>query len=245
MLKGALLVSLSGRAQFFDLGAPRFSGTRSPYEDSRTDPPSPAYTGDASLAYIVRGSQTKLRAHLGNSFRAPSLFERFGGSFSPFSGGFNYWGDPRLDPERAIAVDGGIDQWLFGAKWRLSATYFYTNLQKTVIFDFANFPASDIFGRFGGYRNTGGGIARGLEIGTQVSPTSTTNIQATLHLHELGLADPDDRKRLLPDPGPFEACLDDDGHAMDRQALQHHVRHVRSQRLRTVALRYRRPPDAV
>ncbi|MYA80810.1 MAG: TonB-dependent receptor plug domain-containing protein, partial [Acidobacteriia bacterium] len=144
LLQGTLNVSLSGRAQFFDLGSPRFSGTQSPYDDKGVDTPPSAYTGDASVAYFVRGSQTKLRGHAGNSFRAPSLFERFGGSFSSFSGGFNYWGDPRLNPERAIAVDGGIDQWLFGSQWRLSGTFFYTNLQETVIFDFANFPAIDI-----------------------------------------------------------------------------------------------------
>ncbi len=178
LLQGALIVSLSGRIQFFDLGLPRFSGTQSPYEDTEVDTPASAYTGDAAVAYFVRGSQTKLRAHVGNSFRAPSLYERFGGSFSSFSGGFNYWGDPRLNPERAISVDGGIDQWLFGSKWRMSGTFFYTNLHETVIFDFANFPANDIFGRFGGYRNAGGGIARGVEFSTQVSPTSRTRIQA-------------------------------------------------------------------
>ena len=178
LLQGALNVSLSGRVQFFDLGSPRFSGTQNPYDDTEVGTPASAYTGDASVAYFVRGSQTKLRAHAGNSFRAPSLYERFGGTFSSFSGGFNYWGDPRLNPERAISVDGGIDQWLFGSKLRMSGTLFYTNLQETVMFDFANFPANDIFGRFGGYRNAGGGIARGVEFSTQVSPTSRTGIQA-------------------------------------------------------------------
>ncbi|MCY4188433.1 MAG: TonB-dependent receptor, partial [Bryobacterales bacterium] len=178
LLQGALNVSLSGRAQFFDLGAPRFSGTQSPYDDTEVGPPPSAYTGDAAVAYFVRGSQTKLRVHIGNSFRAPSLFERFGGSFSSFSGGFNYWGDPRLNPERATAFDSGVDQWLFGSKWRMSGTLFYTNLQETVIFDFANFPANDAFSRFGGYRNAGGGIARGIELSTQISPTSETSIQA-------------------------------------------------------------------
>jgi len=178
LLEGALIVSLSGRAQFFDLGSPRFSGTQTPYDDVPVDSPPSAYTGDAAVAYFLRGSQTKLRAHAGNSFRAPSAYERFGGSYSSFSGAFDYWGDPRLSPERAVAVDGGVDQWLFGSKWRVSGTFFYTNLQETVIFDFANFPANDIFGRFGGYRNAGGALARGVELSTQVSPTSTTSVQA-------------------------------------------------------------------
>ncbi len=35
-------------------------------------------TGDGSVAYFINRTGTKLRAHAGNGFRAPSLFERFG-----------------------------------------------------------------------------------------------------------------------------------------------------------------------
>ncbi|MXY70598.1 MAG: TonB-dependent receptor [Acidobacteriia bacterium] len=177
MLDGRLLVSLSGRLQRFDPGSPRFGGATSPYETTPVANPGNAYTGDVAAAYFIEASQTKLRAHAGNAFRAPSMYERFGGSFSSYSGGFNYWGDPRLGPERSVAVDGGVDQWLYGSRVRLSGTFFYTNLQETVIFDFANFPANDIFGRFGGYRTSGGGIARGFELGTQISPTSSTSLR--------------------------------------------------------------------
>ena len=177
LLDGSLQVSLSGRAQSFDLGSPAFSGARTPYETTPIESPRSAYTADAAAAYFLRGSQTKLRAHVGNSFRAPALYERFGGSYSSFSGGFDYWGDPRLDPERSVAVDAGFDQWAYGSKLRLSGTVFYTNLQETVIFDFANFPLDDVFGRFGGYRNSGGGIARGVEISAKLAPSATTSIQ--------------------------------------------------------------------
>ena len=177
LLEGSLHVSLSGRAQHFDPGSPIFSGTKSPYEKTPIESPGSAYTGDLSIAYFLKSSQTKLRAHAGNAFRAPSLYERFGGSFSSYSGSFSYWGDPRLDPERSIAVDGGVDQWLHGSKVRLSGTFFYTNLRETVIFDFANFPADDIFGRFGGYRTSSGGIARGFELSSQITPTESTTLR--------------------------------------------------------------------
>ena len=177
MLEGRLHVSVSGRLQLFDPGSPLFAGATSPYETTPVANPGNAFTGDVAAAYFIERSQTKLRAHAGNAFRAPSMYERFGGSFSPYSGGFNYWGDPRLSPERSVAVDGGIDQWLYGSKVRLSGTFFYTELQETVIFDFANFPPDDIFGRFGGYRSSGGGIARGFELGTQIAPTSGTSLR--------------------------------------------------------------------
>ena len=178
-LDGSLQVSLSGRAQFFDLGVPIFSGTQSPYDSTPIESPSHSFTGDAAAAYFFKGSQTKLRTHVGNSFRAPSLFERFGGSFSSFSGGFNFWGDPRLSPERSVAFDTGVDQWLYGSKLRLSGTVFYTNLQEAIIFDFANFPADDIFGRFGGYRISSGGIARGAEFSAQITPSRKTDLRTS------------------------------------------------------------------
>lgn len=179
LLDGSLHINLSGRAQRFDLGLPRYSGTQGPYAGFPAVTPRRSYTGDAAVAYFVKSTGTKLRSHVGNGFRSPSLYERFGGSFSSYSGGFNYWGDPRLNPERSLAADFGIDQWLLDTSVRLSGTYFYTNLAETIFFDFANFPANDVFGRFGGYRNTGGGIARGVEVSAQVAPSSSTNLRGS------------------------------------------------------------------
>ncbi len=176
LLDGKLQLGLSGRAQTFNLQTPFFGQAGSPYETVSFDSPPSAYTGDAAAAYTFRGSQTKLRTHVGNSYRAPSSFERFGGGF--FQGFASYYGDPRLGPERAISVDGGVDQWLAGGKARLSGTYYYTELLETILFDFANFPAAtDPFGRFGGYRNGGGGVARGVELSGQYSPLSGFSVQ--------------------------------------------------------------------
>lgn len=177
LLDGRLYLSFSGRAQLFELGAPEFTGTDSPYEGVQIDSPPSAYTGDAAIAYFIRSSGTKLRGHVGNSYRAPSSFERFGASF--FSGFYSFFGDPRLDSERSVSFDVGVDQWLADSKVRLSGTYFYTDLSETVLFDFANFPANDPFGRFGGYVNGGGGIARGVELSGHVSPTSSTRLRAS------------------------------------------------------------------
>lgn len=177
LLDGDLHVSLAGRAQVFRPGTPAFAGSQSPYERGSGPPPARALTGDVAVAYFLRDSQTKLRAHAGSSFRSPSAYERFGGSYSSFSGAYSYWGDPRLGPERSVAVDAGFDQWLARARFRLSGTVFYTNLSDTIIFDFANFPQDDVFGRFGGYRNAGGGIARGVEFSARLLPADSTALQ--------------------------------------------------------------------
>ena len=108
LLDSRLQLSFGGRAQTFNLPDPVFVGGSHPYGDANFEAPS-AYTGDAALACFFPDSGTKLRVHVGNSYRAPSPFERFGGSFSSFSSAFSFWGDPRLKPEQSVAFDGGID----------------------------------------------------------------------------------------------------------------------------------------
>ena len=170
---GQLQMTVGGRIQSFGLDDPTYTGLTSPYRGVSALEPPTAYTGDGSVAYFIRQTGTKIRSHVGNSFRAPSGYERFGGGFG------SYYGDPRLSPDRSIAVDGGIDQWLLDSKVQLSATAFYTKLQETI--RFGSFPAAtDPFGRtFGGYVNGGGGIARGVEFSGRISPTSRTNLDAS------------------------------------------------------------------
>lgn len=178
-LETRLQLSVAFRAQFFNLQQPLFTpAATAPYQGITFQSPPTAYTGDGSIAYMFRSSGTKLRAHVGNGYRAPSLFERFGTFFGSF--GYSTFGDPRLRPDRSIAVDGGIDQTFAQNRVRASATYFYTRLQEVIIFDFSGAinPATDLFGRFGGYRNTNGGIARGVELSMIATPTRTLNVSA-------------------------------------------------------------------
>jgi iron complex outermembrane receptor protein len=179
LLRGRFLVLLSGRFQNFQLDRPRFFGGDSPYGAIQIPSPADAYTGDASVAYFIHKTSTKLRAHAGNAFRQPSLYERFGTFF--FGGFFTPYGDPRLSPERAISTDGGLDQYLFGEKLRLSGTFFYTRLQQVVSFDTFGLitPETDPYGRFGGYFNTGGGLAHGVELSGEFRPTARTMVQAS------------------------------------------------------------------
>jgi vitamin B12 transporter len=176
LLDERLQLSAAFRAQFFNLRAPQFNPSgKIPYMGNFTAPPN-AYTGDGSIAYLFRERGAKVRAHVGNGYRAPSLYERFGTSF--FFGSFSAYGDPRLRPERSISVDGGIDQTFAHNRARASATYFYTRLQETIVF--GNVPQPDPFGRaFGGYRNAGGGLARGAELSLSLAPTRTLDLFAS------------------------------------------------------------------
>jgi len=178
LLADRLQVSLSGRWQRFLLSRPAFTGGPPRYAGVELTPPPNALTGDAAVSYFAPTSGTKLRAHVGNSYRAPTLYERFGYSF--FLGSFSPLGDPRIAPERSLAMDAGIDQYMANSRVRVSATYFYTRLQEVIGFDFSGVinARTDPFGRSSGYRNTGGGLARGLELSAEASVTRGTRLQS-------------------------------------------------------------------
>jgi vitamin B12 transporter len=175
---GNLQLSVSGRAQFFNLNAPAFLPLASaPYQGPAFSSPPPAYTGDGSAAYYFRRSGTKLRAHVGRGYRAPSLYERFGAGFDPVYG-YSVYGDPRLTPEHSLGLDAGIDQIWWGGRIKTSATYFYTWLQNVITFDTTGAinPATDPYDRYIGYLNTQGGISRGFELSAEMAPARSLKI---------------------------------------------------------------------
>jgi hypothetical protein len=136
---------LSGVRKLPPANPSRYTGLASPYASVNLTAPTKALTGDISAAYLVAASNTKLRAHFGNAYRAPSLYERFGGGFSnnPVNGEtvFTPYGDPRLSPDRYNSLDAGVDQYLFTNRVRLSATWFYTRVVSITAFDSAACPA--------------------------------------------------------------------------------------------------------
>jgi vitamin B12 transporter len=134
-------------------------------------------TGDGAIAYFFRGSGTKLRAHVGNGFRASSLFERFGeGSFG--SAGVMRFGDPTLKAEQSISVDGGFDQRLANDRLLFGATYFYTRLQRVIAF--TSFLVDPLgLGRFSGFENRPGGLSRGVETYFNASPVKGMDLRAS------------------------------------------------------------------
>lgn len=168
-------VLLSGRFTQASLDLPTFTGAASPYP-AASQPPA-AYTGDASVAYFLKSTSTKVRGHVGNSFRLPSLYERFGGYL--FDGYDLALGDPRLAPERAVSFDLGLDQYLLHDHLKLTGTYFYSHLQQVI--GFLSFPPGyvDPFGRSEGYYNTGGGYSRGVELSGDFRPTRKTSVFAS------------------------------------------------------------------
>jgi len=164
------------RVQFFDLKTPKFSITNAPYANLTLANPPNAYTFDGAASYFFEQTGTKIRAHVGNGYRVPSLYERFG---STFFLGFTALGDPELKPERTVAFDGGVEQNLFDNRAKLTAVYFYTYLIDTIGFGNNGRVIPNTPRPFGGYLNTKGGIARGGEFSGQLRATDSTDVFAS------------------------------------------------------------------
>jgi iron complex outermembrane receptor protein len=178
---GDLQIAGGFRAQFFDLKTPRFSTNNAPYAALALENPPAAYTFDGAVSYFFGKTGTKLRGHVGNGYRVPSLYERFGTFYSSFSAppAFIALGDPNLKPEKTIAFDFGVEQDLLRSKAKLSATYFYTKLVDTIGFGNVVAPIGATQRPFGGYLNTKGGIARGAELSAKARPWESTDVFAS------------------------------------------------------------------
>jgi vitamin B12 transporter len=178
LVNDRLQLSLSGRTQNFSLDSPQFLGGTPLYSKVNLPNPPNAYTGDAAIAYFWPSTSTKIRAHVGNGYRVPSLYERFGASF--YFGSFSAYGDPRLRPERLLSFDGGFDQYLFSSKVKARVTYFYTKIQEAIVFDSSTIqPSNDPYGRFGGYKTMPGGLARGVEFSVEANPIRSMNLTSS------------------------------------------------------------------
>jgi iron complex outermembrane receptor protein len=169
--EGRLQLSGGARAQWFTLGRPQFSVTSGPYANLMLDDPPAAYTFDGSASYFISKTKTKLRTHVGNGYRVPSLYERFGTFF--FLGTFFPQGNPGLRPERSIGIDAGIEQYLANDRVKLIGTYFYTRIRDEITY----LPTDD----FGApaYYNFDRHYSRGVELSTDLRPTRSTNVFAS------------------------------------------------------------------
>jgi vitamin B12 transporter len=168
LLDGRLQISLAARAQFYRIRAADRPGFLQNIEAKSS------LTGDGTIAYFISSTNTKLRAHLGNGFRAPSLFERFGEG--TINGNFVRFGDPTLRAEQSIGADGGFDQRLMRDRLLFGATYFYTRLQRVI--DFAGLDPLGLR-PFGAYYNRPGSISRGVETYAEAVPVRGMTLRAS------------------------------------------------------------------
>jgi vitamin B12 transporter len=118
-------------------------------------------TARVAASYLVKATDTRLKASWGQGFRAPTFNELFFPAFPP-CGPF---GNPNLKPEESDGWDAGVEQHLWDRRVRLAATYFrtdYENLIQSTLTDPVNFCFQA--------QNVGKARSEGVELEAGVMP---------------------------------------------------------------------------
>ena len=89
-----------------------------------------AATWRVAPAYIVPGTETKLKGSIGTAFKAPSLSQRF----VDFPA-FGFFANRNLQPEEALGYDIGFEQPLFNNRLRFGTTYFHYDIDNLITFN--------------------------------------------------------------------------------------------------------------
>ena len=133
-------------------GGVRYDGN-SAFEDKAT--------ARVALSYLVKATDTRLKASWGQGFRAPTFNELFFPAFAPCPP----FGNPNLKPEESTSWDAGVEQHLWERRVRLAATYFrndFTNLIQSTLTDPVNFCFQA--------QNVGKARSEGVEVEASVMP---------------------------------------------------------------------------
>jgi outer membrane receptor protein involved in Fe transport len=212
LMDGRLQLAGGARAQWFNLGTPRFNPPDNPYADAILSSPPAAYTFDGSASYFISQSKTKFRVHAGNGYRVPSLYERFGTFF--FFNSFFKQGNPELKPERSIGLDTGVEQYFAGEKVKVSGTYFYTRIKDEITY----LPTDDFNAPV--YYNADRHYSRGAEFSADIRPTRSTNIFASYTFTNSDVRN-FRRPFLLPVAGPDRKAFGVPDHQFTLVVTQH------------------------
>lgn len=76
-----------------------------------------------TAGYLVKETDTKLRASYATGFRAPTINQLY----------FPNYGNPNLKPERSQSMDAGVDQYVFGKRLMLSGGYFWNRFRDMIV----------------------------------------------------------------------------------------------------------------
>jgi vitamin B12 transporter len=118
-------------------------------------------TARVALSYLLKATDTRLKASWGQGFRAPTFNELFFPAFAPCPP----FGNPNLKPEESNSWDAGVEQHLWERRIRLAATYFrndYKNLIQPTLTDPTNFCFEA--------QNVGKASSEGVEVEGSVMP---------------------------------------------------------------------------
>ena len=109
-------------------------------------------TGKIGSAYTFFSMGTTLFANYGTSFRAPSIFNLY-----------SVYGNEDLKPEEGWTVEGGVRQVFMGGRIDVEVTYWYSELDDVIAFDYT-IPNPAAPRGYGKYANRDSGETSGVEV---------------------------------------------------------------------------------
>jgi len=113
-------------------------------------------------SYLFKKTGTRIKGTYGTGFKAPTLYQLFAPATA-----WGPIGNPNLKPEKSKGWDGGFEQFLFGEKVSLGATYFRNDFKDLVDFDWVQ-----------GYINIDKARTEGVEFFISVCPIEDLTLSA-------------------------------------------------------------------
>jgi vitamin B12 transporter len=148
-------------------------------------------TARVALSYLLKATDTRLKASWGQGFRAPTFNELFFPAFAPCPP----FGNPNLQPEESTSWDAGVEQHLWERRVRLAATYFrndFRNLIQPTLTDPVNFCFEA--------QNVGKARSEGVEVEVSVMPLDGLVVAlAYTHTDSEDRTTGDPLRRIAPD----------------------------------------------
>jgi vitamin B12 transporter len=135
------------------------------YDDNQSF--GPHTTWRLAPAFIVPGTNTKLKGSYGTGFKAPTLTQLYVNNPS-----FNAVANPNLRPETSKGYDFGFEQPLFHDRVNFGVTYFHNDIKNLInnVFNLSNFSFT--------YVNVGAATTYGTETFASIAVTDQLKLRA-------------------------------------------------------------------
>ena len=152
------------------------------YDDNQSF--GPHTTWRLAPAFIVPGTNTKLKGSYGTGFKAPTLTQLYVNNPS-----FNAVANPNLRPETSKGYDFGFEQPLFHDRVNFGVTYFHNDIKNLInnVFNLSSFSFT--------YVNVGAATTYGTETFASIAVTDQLKLRADYTIGR-------DIKKVCPRSGP-------------------------------------------
>ena len=145
-------------------------------------------TLEASAVVKVPVTDSRIHTSIAQGFRAPTLFETDGDIVDFNTGELVAVGNDNLDVEEALSWDAGVEQQFLDQVLRADATFFQTDADQTIVYDYLNNT----------HYNGGGGKTQGVETSLLVIPNELYTLRGAYTYLDRAEIDSNTRRPRTP-----------------------------------------------